>query len=202
MYRTACRLPYVRERIAIVVSDRECGATQFAAQIGHETQIVPHRGGELFSDAVLDLLVASQIDLAISFYTRLFRGRLLDAYEGRLVNFHPSILPAAAGTDGFGDTIRSGSRFIGSTVHLVDAGIDTGLPVLQAAVPNDPSVSLVRRRHIVFLQQCKSLVQIVRWYEEGRVRSDGGQVLVDGARYEPSEFSPNLDFAEALEFSA
>lgn len=202
VYQVAARIPYVRERIAVVISDRECGATEAAHGYGHRTVIVPHRGGEAFSDGVLEVLEAGRIDLAVSFYTRLFRGRLLEAFNGRLVNFHPSILPAAPGVDGFGDTIRAGARFIGSTVHLVDAGIDTGRPVLQAAFPNNPALSLAARRHRIFQQQCQSLIQTIRWFEEGRVRLEAGEVAVAGGRYEIAEFSPNLDFAEAIAFDA
>ena len=125
---------------------------------------------------------------------------LLVAFEGRIVNFHPSILPAAPGRDGFGDTVRFGARFIGSTVHLVDSGMDTGRPLLQASWPNDPNQPIAERRHRVFVQQCKSLIQIVRWFEEGRVECDGAELRVSGARFDHSEFSPNLDFEVAIDF--
>lgn len=200
VYQVACRAPYVRDRIAIVISDRDCGAVEAARAYGHPTAIVPHRGGEAFSDGVLGILETERIGLAVSFYTRLFWGRLLQAYYGRLVNFHPSILPAAPGTDGFGDTIRAGARFIGSTVHLVDEGIDTGRPVLQAAFPNNPALSLPARRHRIFQQQCQSLIQTIRWFEEGRVRLEDGEISLADGRYAISEFSPNLDFADAMAF--
>lgn len=200
VYRTASLVPFVREKVAIVVSDRPCGALDAAEAFGHATRIIPHPGGLAFSDALRALLEANGIDLVVSFYTRLFVGPVLDAFEGRFVNFHPSILPACPGRDGFGDTIRAGARFIGSTVHMVDAGMDTGRPLLQASRPNDPTLLLSERRHSVFVQQCKSLVQTIRWFEEGRVHLDGEGVRVAGARFDPSEFSPNLDCAEAIGF--
>jgi len=202
VYRTAARTPFIRDRIALVVSDRECGAIDAAREYGHRAAVLPHPGGVAFSDAVLDVLEEAGIGLAVSFYTRLFRGRLLESYYGRLVNFHPSILPAAPGVDGFGDTIRAGARFIGSTVHLVDEGVDTGRPVLQAACPNDPALPLAQRRHRIFQQQCQSLIQIISWFESGRVQMVDGEVEIRNAGYAISEFSPNLDCPEAIAFDA
>lgn len=90
--------------------------------------------------------------------------------------------------------------FIGSTVHLVDAGIDSGVPLLQGSRPNDHTALLAERRHRVFVQQCKSLIQIIKWYEQGRVCHEDGKFYIEGACYEISEFSPNLDFSEAIDF--
>ncbi|MDA1381029.1 formyltransferase family protein [Plesiomonas shigelloides subsp. oncorhynchi] len=73
--------------------------------------------------------------LFISFYTRLLSDVFLKAHPHRVINFHPSILPACPGMDGFGDTLKSGALFIGSTVHFIDEGMDTGKPILQAAFP-------------------------------------------------------------------
>ncbi|MDQ0512868.1 phosphoribosylglycinamide formyltransferase [Ancylobacter amanitiformis] len=202
VYRFASRVPFVREQIALVVSDRECGALAAARQLGHPTVILPHAGGLAFSDALRELADAQGIDLIVSFYTRLFHGPLLDAYEGRLINFHPSILPACPGRDGFGDTIRAGTRFIGSTVHLVDTGMDTGRPLIQASAPNDPALPLAERRHRVFVQQCRSLVQVIRWYADGRVRLDAQGVNVADTRFDLAEFVPNLDCIEAIAFDA
>lgn len=198
VYRAVSSVPFIRSSIVLVVSDRECGAVQTARELGHDVVIIPHPGGPAFSDALLDLAKERGIDLLISFYTRLFVGRVIDAYRGRFVNFHPSILPACPGPDGFGDTIRSGARFVGSTVHLVDAGMDTGWPLLQASLPNDPATPLGYRRHKVFLQQCKALVQIVRWYADDRIRLDNGGLAILGARFDLSEFSPNLDCPDAI----
>jgi phosphoribosylglycinamide formyltransferase-1 len=202
VYKAVARTSFVRDRIAVVISDRDCGAIDAARDYGHRSAILPYHGGVAFSDAVLDLLEGADIGLAVSFYTRLFRGRLLESYCGRLVNFHPSILPAAPGVDGFGDTIRAGSRFIGSTVHLVDEGVDTGRPLLQAACPNNPALSLTQRRHRIFQQQCQSLIQTIAWFENGRVQVVGGEVAISDACYAMSEFSPNLDCPEAIAFDA
>lgn len=203
VYRVSCeRSAWLRGRIALVAADRPCGALQAAQQLGHCAHMLPWRGKQAFSDELLRLLQAEKIDLCLSFFTRLLGGRLLHEFHGRLLNFHPSLLPACPGLHGFEDTLASGARFVGSTVHFVDERMDTGWPLLQACDPRDPSLPVERLRHLVFLQQCKSLLQVVRWFEEGRVVLGPDGARVEGARYATTGFSPNLDFDDALALAA
>lgn len=198
VYRETCRRnPFVRSVIGQVVSDRPCGALVAAAEFGHARVLIDERNGEVFSSRLCEHLQATNVDVVVSFFTRLFRAPVVDAFAGRLVNFHPSILPACPGMDGFGDTLRSGALFVGSTVHFVDSGVDTGLPLLQACIPRDPSLSETELRHRVFVQQCRSLVQVLRWFDEQRVRPQWPPVA--HASYVPAEFAPNLDSRDAIE---
>jgi phosphoribosylglycinamide formyltransferase-1 len=101
---------------------------------------------------------------------------------------------------GFDDTVKSGAHFVGATVHFVDSGADTGLPILQSAVPYDPHRTVAENRHHVFLHQCRMLLQTVKWFEEGRIERSGRRVVVRRASYNSSEFAPNLDFDLAVGF--
>jgi phosphoribosylglycinamide formyltransferase-1 len=186
--------PYFRKRIRCVVSDRNCGAIEIAAKFNIPFKIYKISDDLAFSNLLLSEYRDKAPDLFVSFYTRLFCGEFLKFAKRRLVNIHPSILPACPGLDGFGDTIRSNAKFIGATIHLVDEGIDTGTPIIQAAAPYNPNKTLQDNRHTVFVQQCKMLLQLIKYVEENRLEFDQlGQPLVRGAKYEIGEFSPNLD---------
>jgi phosphoribosylglycinamide formyltransferase-1 len=194
-------LPWFRERVACVVTDRECGAIDVAREFGIPSQIIPSDNGLDFSNRVADMFQNEPVDLFVSFYKKLFRGRFLEDARGRLINLHPSILPACPGTDGFGDTIRARANFIGATIHYVDAGLDTGAPIIQSACPYNPDQSLEMNRHKVFVQQCRMLLQVFAWCEQDRlVLEPGGRSLVVDAKYEVGEFAPCLDSMEALNF--
>src|SRR5690606_6028504 len=134
-------------------------------------------GNDSFSSKLLSVLADSKIDVLISFYTRLLVGQLLDEVEGRIINFHPSILTACPGMRGFEDSVQSGARILGSTVHFVDSGIDSGKPLLQTHFYRAPGMDSEELRDRIFVQQCKSLVQVVRWFEEGRIRIEKEMVL-------------------------
>ena len=148
----------VRERTNVVISDRECGLVSFARARGIPTFRVNGASNEAVSDEFLAVLRAQSTDLIVSFYTRLFRGAILTAYEGRFANFHPSLLPRHPGMRGFEDSIRSRDDYIGSTVHLVDEGVDTGRILMQSSILNHPTAPLAERRHMVFLLQVCQLV--------------------------------------------
>ena len=144
-------------RLDLVVSDRECGALSFGREHGIPTRLLKHKDSHDFSRSLLDLLRGELIDYVYIFFSRLLHGPLLDEYAGRLINFHPSLLPACPGLRGFEDTIESGALIAGSTVHFVDAGMDTGQKILQTFTTTHQRVIHVIR-HEIFAQQCAALM--------------------------------------------
>lgn len=72
--------------------------------------------------------------IALAGYMRLIGETLLEAYEGRIINLHPSLLPSFPGKDAIGQAFRKGVKITGATIHYVDAGMDTGPIIAQAAV--------------------------------------------------------------------
>lgn len=185
---------FVREMTLEVVADRQCGFIEVARSRGMAASVIESADGLAFSDA-LDRRYSDTGDiLFLSFYTRLFRGNFLTRNLGRIFNCHPSLLPAFKGMHGFEDTLASTSRFMGCTLHTVDAGIDGGTSVIQAAIPIDRQLPVAENRHKIFLAQYYSTMQFLRWVADGRLTLDGNAgASITGARYAPSMFSPNLD---------
>ncbi|MEA2205898.1 MAG: phosphoribosylglycinamide formyltransferase 1 [Blastocatellia bacterium] len=190
---------YFKSRVHSVVSDRECGAVKSAAAHGVPANIFPEKDKEKFSAHVLEYLKAEKIDYAISFYTRLFAGELLHEYRDRIVNLHPSLLPAFKGLHGFDDAIAYGVRWVGSTIHFIDENMDEGKIIQQTIAPVDATQPIAFTRHRIFEQQCRSLLQVVKWLEDGRILVEGSHVRIKGATYDDDEFSPALDFVAARE---
>lgn len=175
---SVARYTYQQDKTAkvdLVITDRDCGAKLLAEQLNVPLVQLTFHDRERFSADVLQTLREHNIDYLISFYTRLLAEPLISAYRGALLNFHPSLLPACAGQHGFEDSMQSGALFFGSTVHLIDAGMDTGKPVIQCAALRQPQHSLAQNRHLVFAQQCASYSQLLRWLRQGvlRVSTEG-----------------------------
>lgn len=189
-------LASIKKSIFMVVSDRQCGALDVAQKFGIDTKILSAKNGKEFSLKLVDFFEDEDIDYFLSFYTRILTEDLLNTYKDKVLNFHPSILPACPGLDGFGDTVKSGSKFIGSTLHFVDTGIDTGIPLIQSSFPYQPFLTLEENRHRVFVQQCKIFIQFTEWVNENRVK---GYSILE-SKYGLSEFAPNLDSNLAIEF--
>ena len=192
--------PYFRRSVTAVVSDRDCAAIEKARLQGVPTHVIRERENTAFSSRLLDFLQEVNADFVISFFTRLFTAPLLSAFRHRIINVHPSLLPSFKGLDGFGDTLRAGVRYVGSTIHFIDERMDEGNVILQSVYPLDPGLPAHELRHRIFDQQCRGVLQVVRWIEDGRVEIAGNRVCVKNAAYVDLEFSPNLDFEDAIDF--
>ena len=190
---------YMKKHSLEIITDRECGAVKVAQEAGLKTIMLKANNGDEFSANLMDYLSIESYDLYISFYTRLFSKNLVEFLKGKLINLHPSILPACPGLDGFGDTIKSGSKFAGTTIHFVDSGADTGAPIIQTAIPIDKKRDIKEIRHLVFIDQCRTLLQVIKWFEEKRlILSESNEAVIDKAVYSAGICSPSIEFDEAL----
>ncbi len=188
------RHAFVREAALEALSDRDCGFLSVAAQANIAVKCLPASTGQAFSDQ-LHTYFASRSDVVfLSFYTRLLKGEFLDAHRGRIFNCHPSTLPSFPGMHGFEDMLTSTATFMGSSLHMVDEGMDTGPIVLQSSLPLDRSLPAATNRHKIFITQVYSALQFIRWVCDGRLQnSPHGHPQIAGATWKPSIFAPNLD---------
>jgi phosphoribosylaminoimidazolecarboxamide formyltransferase/IMP cyclohydrolase len=135
--------------IVLVFADRACPALDWAAEQGIETVLVP--GGDDMTLAAT--LAAVEPDVVVlAGYLRLIGPAVLEAFGGRILNVHPSLLPAFPGLHGVRDALAAGVAVTGVTVHLVDATLDGGPIVAQDAVPvlpDDDEALLLDRLHAV-----------------------------------------------------
>jgi len=111
-------------------------------------------------------------------YMRLLTKVLVDAYYGRMINIHPSLLPAFPGVNAGGQALEYGVKVTGVTVHFVDEGLDSGPIIAQKAVEvrdDDTESSLMERIHAA---ERELLPQAIAWLCAGRIRLDGRKVSV------------------------
>lgn len=128
--------------IAVVLSDNpDAFILRRAAEAGIPTGMIDCRGfkskfPEEAQHEVVEALRAAMVDLVcLAGFMRLLRSPLLDAFPGRIVNIHPSLLPAFPGLEAWAQAFEAGAAETGCTVHYVDAGVDTGPIISQATVP-------------------------------------------------------------------
>jgi phosphoribosylglycinamide formyltransferase 1 len=177
--------PVCGPRIVLVLSDRpDVKALERGASDGIESAVLEPKDFEdrkTFDRAVVDLLRDRGIDIVVSAgYMRLLGPAVLEAYGGRWLNVHPSLLPAFPGTSGVADALAYGVRVTGVTVFFVDEGMDTGPVVMQEAIEvreDDDWDSLEARVHEV---EHRLLPAATAALVEGRIRVDGRKVTIDG----------------------
>lgn len=172
------------EGFDLVITDRECNAELFAAEFSLPCYRIEEKKADVFSDRLSNLLKSLQVDYLILFFTRLIKGEVLSEFEGRIINFHPSLLPACPGQKGFEDTMASQALFFGSTVHMVDAGMDTGQPIIQVHGRKHPNLDGTHYRHQVFAQQVASLYQLISWLRSNKFVKNGRSYYFKDANYQ------------------
>ncbi len=131
--------------IVMVLSDiPDAYILKRAAQAGLPTGLIDCRGlhSKFPEDAqreTADILKQAGVELiCLAGFMRLLRPPLLDAFPGRIINIHPSLLPDFPGLDAWAQAVEAGARQSGCTVHYVDTGMDTGPIIAQARVPVHP----------------------------------------------------------------
>lgn len=159
-------------QIAIVISNRDDAAgLRRANQAGIETKCLSPRdyqGRDAYDRAVAGALEVREVNLVcLAGFMRLVGPPLLTAFPNRMLNIHPSLLPAFPGLDAQRQALDYGVRFTGATVHLVTSELDGGPIVAQSAVPvlDDDTVERLSARILV---------------EEHRIYPEAIQMLLDG----------------------
>ena len=151
----SCREGPLRGKVdLLVVNNPGCRAQQRAERLGVPCQLIDHRlhpRRQSLDQAVLEAFQAVQVDLVVmAGWMRIVTPVLIDAFPGRLLNIHPSLLPSFAGLDGIGQALAAGVTLAGCTAHLVTEQVDGGPILVQAAVPvlpGDDRRSLAERIH-------------------------------------------------------
>jgi len=158
--------------IAVVISNRaDAGGLLRAREAGIEALHLSPRGyadRDAYDRAIIDVLRARDVALVcLAGFMRLVGPPLLEAYRGRLLNIHPSLLPAFPGLDAQQQALAHGVRITGATVHLVTSELDAGPIILQSAVPvlDDDTVDTLSARILI---------------EEHRIYPEAVGIVLDG----------------------
>ena len=123
--------------VVAVVVDRPCGATTIAEAAGVPATVVPRRPDRLaFTHDVVDALAERDVELVVmAGFMTILEKPIFDAYAGRVLNTHPSLLPAFKGAHAVEEALAAGVKVTGCTVHVATLEVDSGPILAQEAVP-------------------------------------------------------------------
>ena len=182
----AARTPDYPAEIVRVISNRpDAGGLQRAADAAIEHEVVDHKaflGREKFEAELDRRLKACGAELVcLAGFMRLLTGGFVEAWRDRLINIHPSLLPAFPGLDTHGRALAAGVRFAGCTVHFVRAEMDSGPIIVQAAVPVLPGDDEERLAARVLEAEHRAYPLALALVASGRATVSGEAVAIDGA---------------------
>jgi phosphoribosylglycinamide formyltransferase-1 len=180
-------LGHLDAKIECVISDRPGAYGIERAKKSNIKDFILDRKkfGDSLSDEILKIMVEGNVDvIVLAGYLSILKGDILNKYQNKILNIHPSLIPSFCGSGMYGlrvheAAIKAGVKFSGCTVHFVDGGTDTGSIILQRVVPvycKDNSESLQKR---VLVEEHKALPMALKLMADGRITVENGKVQIE-----------------------
>ncbi|MEA2486479.1 MAG: phosphoribosylglycinamide formyltransferase 1 [Actinomycetota bacterium] len=184
--RDACERGEIPGELVAVVADRPCDGIALAREAGIDTVVIEpgdFASRDEWSAGLKQVVGSFEPDLVVSAgFMRILAPVFVDAFAGRLLNLHPSLLPSFPGAHAVRDAIAFGARVTGSTVHFIDNEVDHGPIVAQTAVEIEPGDSEDELHERIKAAEHKLLPDACRLVIEGRARLEGSRVVFSGGR--------------------
>ena len=180
--------------IALVISNRaDAAGLERAAKAGIPHLAIAHPNRETFAQGADAALRQHGVGLvALAGYMRILDAGFVEAWRDRLVNIHPSLLPAFPGLHAQRQALAARVKFSGCTVHFVRAELDTGPIIAQAAVPVHDDDDEARLAARILEAEHRLYPLAVRLFAEGRLRIEGNRVVIAGGHPpEAALFNPD-----------
>ena len=167
--------------IAVVMSNRpEAPGIALARERGLPVAVLPSKGldREVYDRQLMDELREARVDLiCLAGFMRLLSGHFIREYHQRIVNIHPSLLPAFPGLDAQHQALEHGVKFSGCTAHFVEEGLDSGPIIRQAVVPvmDDDTVESLSAR--ILKEEHRIYPEAIGLVLSGKLHVDGRRVI-------------------------
>jgi phosphoribosylglycinamide formyltransferase-1 len=181
----------LKAEIRLVISNRaDAQGLERARRHGIETAVIEHRKfatREDFDRALSAALRDRSVELiALAGFMRLLSPVMLDAFPGRIMNIHNSLLPSFPGIHGPKDAIEYGVKLAGCTVFFVTPGVDVGPVIVQAAVPVLPGDDEQRLAARILQQEHRIFPHAIALFQQGRLEIEGRRVIIKGDPTKPN----------------
>lgn len=131
-------------------------------------------GDMKISAYLLQLLVDNKVDYLFCFGDKILKGEILEVYNNKIINFHPSLLPSFPGLNAIDQALRSSVQILGNTAHFIDKGVDTGLIIMQSVI----SRTAYTTYEDVLILQIDMLLKIWELLENDQIEIGDNRILI------------------------
>lgn len=186
-----------------IISDRKSESLQLAPLFGGSSHIVDFNESSSrkeFSDNVLRIFQDEKIDFSFMTFDRVLSGNILTKYENKIINIHPSLLPAFPGYDTIAQAGKYGSKYIGATCHFIDEKVDHGPIINQALLPfnNQEDQNLIKQKLYRLRQQLA--LEALYAFSNNLITVNKREVFIKGANYNSYPINPSLEILAINDF--
>lgn len=183
----ACSQDSFPARIQIVISNKEnVRGLERAKNAGIKNLIISSKQysiRETFEEKIDNCITQANAELVcLAGFMQLFSAQFIKKWHNKIINIHPSLLPAYKGLNVQARAVKDGALFSGCTVHFVHEKVDSGPIIIQAAVPilQDDTAEILKQR--ILKQEHLIYPMAIRWIAENRVRIEGDRVKINGIK--------------------
>jgi phosphoribosylglycinamide formyltransferase-1 len=173
----------------LITNNSKCGAVDIARRNGiHHLHIskkvYPGLSSQEYSNLFLTYLKQYNIDfIVLAGYMKMLEPGVIKAYEGRIINIHPSLLPAFGGAGMYGDNVHkavleSGAKVTGITIHFVEDTYDSGAVIFQKSIDVEPGDTVEILHKKVQKLEHKYFPLVLSMFEQGKIKTEGGEVKI------------------------
>lgn len=188
----------INARISLVISNKKDAlGLRIAQDHGIKTKFIDppffetRRGYDLY---IAELVKKCQPDLVVlAGYMRILSDEFIDTFEGKIINVHPSLIPAFQGKNAQRQAFEYGTLLTGCSIHFVTKELDNGPIIVQAVVPVSPEDTVESLEKKILSFEHRVYPQAIKWIVEDRVLVEGRKVIVKGARYGTIPVNPELE---------
>jgi phosphoribosylglycinamide formyltransferase 1 len=173
---------YPAEIVTVISNRADAQGLQCAALAGVASHVIADTDRAAFAETADGVLHDARVGLvALAGFMRILDTGFVERWGGRMINIHPSLLPAFPGLHPQRRALAAGVKFSGCTVHFVRVAVDTGPIVAQAVVPVEDGDDEDRLAARILAAEHRLYPLAVRLFAEGRLSIDGNRVAIDGA---------------------
>ncbi|WP_297889320.1 phosphoribosylglycinamide formyltransferase [Sulfurihydrogenibium sp.] len=188
----------IKAKISLVLSNKkDAKGLEIAQSYGIKTKFVDpsffasRKGYDIY---IAELIKKENPDLIVlAGYMRILSDEFIDAFDGKIVNIHPSLVPSFQGKNAQKQAIEFGSLITGCSVHFVTKELDNGPVIIQAAVPVLPEDTEETLSNRILQYEHRIYPQAIKWILEDRVNVKGRKVIVKDAKYGTIPINPALE---------
>ena len=188
----------INAKVSLVLSNKkDAKGLEIAKEYGIKTKFIDpsffetRRGYDIY---IAELIKKENPDFVVlAGYMRILSDEFIDAFEGKIVNIHPSLVPAFQGKNAQKQALDYGSLITGCSVHFVTKELDNGPVIVQAVVPVLPEDTEESLSNRILEFEHKIYPQAIKWLVEDRVVVSGRKVIVKDAKYGTLPVNPSLE---------
>ena len=185
-------------KISLVISNKKnAKGLDIAKSYGIETLFLnpkDYKDRKEYDKKLAEVISQKNPDLIVlAGYMRILSPEFIDTFEGKIVNIHPSLIPAFQGLHAQKQAIEFGSKFSGCTVHFVTKDLDNGPIIVQAVVPVLPEDTEETLSQRILKFEHRIYPQAIKWIADNRVNINGRKVIIKNAKYGTLPVNPALE---------